>query len=142
MGPLVYYLPQLGGDPTGSPPFSTGARKQPRRGNYHRADLSCRVGGAYTNGRCFICIEPLAQPYGHSSPKLVRQLVPGLAAVIENVRVGCENSLRDPVLVREDQNEQVYVTTGLAQQRRDLVSKSDAWYPRWWSAAGGNRLRE
>ena len=41
---------------------------------------------------------PVTEADGHDGPGSVNKLAPGLAAVIENVRVGREDPVREPVL--------------------------------------------
>jgi hypothetical protein len=43
-------------------------------------------------------VGPIPQADGHDRPRLIDELGPGLAAVIENVVVGCEDPVGDPVL--------------------------------------------
>ena len=41
---------------------------------------------------------PVAQTDGHDGPRLVYELIPSPAAMIENVRVGREHPIGEPVL--------------------------------------------
>src|SRR3954466_5872075 len=43
-------------------------------------------------------MSPVAQSDGHDKPRPIRELVPRLAAVVENVWVGGEDPVRDPVV--------------------------------------------
>src|SRR3954452_6749472 len=43
-------------------------------------------------------MSPVSQADGHDKPRPIRELVPRLAAVVENVWVGGEDPVRDPVL--------------------------------------------
>ena len=44
---------------------------------------------------------PLAQPDGHDAPGLIDELVPGEAAVIDDIVVGHEDSVGEPVIAHE-----------------------------------------
>lgn len=44
---------------------------------------------------------PLAQPEGHGAPGLLDELVPGEAAVVDDVVVGLEDAVRQPVVAHE-----------------------------------------
>ena len=44
---------------------------------------------------------PLAQAEGHDAPGLVDEGVPGVAAVVEDVCVGAEDPVREPVVAHE-----------------------------------------
>src|SRR6266496_1931053 len=46
-------------------------------------------------------MRPVAQADGHDSPRLVDQLVPGVAAVVEDVLVGLEYPVGEPVVAHE-----------------------------------------
>ena len=46
-------------------------------------------------------MSPVSQSDGHDEPRLIRELVPRRAAVIEDVAVGGEDSVGDPVLAQE-----------------------------------------
>jgi hypothetical protein len=46
-------------------------------------------------------MSPLAQSDGHDAPRLIRQTVPGKAAMVEDVVVGFEDSVRQPVVAYE-----------------------------------------
>ena len=46
-------------------------------------------------------VSPIPQPDGHDGPGLVGEFVPGVAAVIEDVGVGLEHAVREPVLAHE-----------------------------------------
>src|SRR3954462_9258077 len=43
-------------------------------------------------------MRPVAHPDGHDEPGLIRELVPRLAAVVEDVAVGGEDPVGDPVV--------------------------------------------
>jgi hypothetical protein len=47
------------------------------------------------------CGYPIAARDGHDFPRLINERVPGLAAVIDDVVEGFENSVRQPVLPHE-----------------------------------------
>ena len=44
---------------------------------------------------------PIAQSEGHDAPRLIDELVPGVAAVIDDVVVGGEDAVRQPVFAHE-----------------------------------------
>ena len=44
---------------------------------------------------------PLAQSDGHDAPGLIDELVPGVAAVIDEIVVGFEDAVREPVVAHE-----------------------------------------
>ena len=44
---------------------------------------------------------PLAQSDRHDAPRLIHQAVPGEAAMVEDVVVGFENAVRQPVVAHE-----------------------------------------
>ena len=46
-------------------------------------------------------MSPVSQSDGHDEPRLIRELVPRRAAVIEDVVVGGEDPVGDPVLAQE-----------------------------------------
>ena len=46
-------------------------------------------------------MSPLTQTDGHDAPGLVDQAVPGVAAVVEDILVGCEDAVRQPVVAHE-----------------------------------------
>ena len=46
-------------------------------------------------------MSPVSQSDGHDEPRLIRELVPRRAAVIEDVAVGGEDPVGDPVLAQE-----------------------------------------
>ncbi len=46
-------------------------------------------------------MRPLTQAEGHDAPKLVDQLVPGMAAMVEYVSVGAGHPVREPVVAHE-----------------------------------------
>ncbi len=46
-------------------------------------------------------MRPLAQSDGHDSPRLIDELVPSLAAVVDEVVVGCEDAVGKPVVAHE-----------------------------------------
>ena len=44
---------------------------------------------------------PIPSSNGHDFPGLVDESVPGVAAVVEDIVVGCEDSVREPVVADE-----------------------------------------
>ena len=46
-------------------------------------------------------MRPLAQTDGHDAPGLLDELVPCLAAVIDEIVVGFEDTVREPVVAHE-----------------------------------------
>ena len=46
-------------------------------------------------------LGPVTHPDGHDGPGLVGELVPGIAAVINDIVVAPENPVREPVLAQE-----------------------------------------
>ena len=46
-------------------------------------------------------MRPLAQADGHSAPRLVDEAVPGEAAMVEDVVIGFEDAIREPVVAHE-----------------------------------------
>ena len=44
---------------------------------------------------------PVAQADGHDAPWLVDEGVPGIAAVVEQVLVGCEHTVGEPIVAHE-----------------------------------------
>ena len=46
-------------------------------------------------------MRPLAEPDGHDAPGLVDELVPSLAAVIDEIVVGFEDAVREPVVAHK-----------------------------------------
>lgn len=46
-------------------------------------------------------MRPIAQADGHDDPGLIDQLVPGVAAVIDDITVGVEDAVGEPVLPHE-----------------------------------------
>src|SRR3954463_3214362 len=46
-------------------------------------------------------MSPVSQSDGHDEPRLIRELVPRRAAVVEDVAVGGEDPVGDPVLAQE-----------------------------------------
>ena len=46
-------------------------------------------------------MSPLPQPECHDAPWLLGELVPGVAAVVDDVVVGPENAVREPVVTHE-----------------------------------------
>jgi len=46
-------------------------------------------------------VGPLAQSDGHDSPGLIDELVPGVAAFFEDLVVGFEDPVREPVVAHE-----------------------------------------
>ena len=43
-------------------------------------------------------MRPLAQPDGHDLPRTVEERIPGIAAVIDDIVVGFEDAVREPVV--------------------------------------------
>ena len=43
-------------------------------------------------------MRPMAQPDGHDAPRLIDEAIPGEAAMVEDVGVGCEDAVREPVV--------------------------------------------
>jgi|SRR5215510_2178910 hypothetical protein len=46
-------------------------------------------------------MRPLAQSNGHDAPRLIDQLVPGFAAMVDEIVVGFEDAVRKPVVAHE-----------------------------------------
>ena len=46
-------------------------------------------------------MRPLAQSDGHDAPGLVDKLVPSLAAVIDEIVIGFEDAVREPVVAHK-----------------------------------------
>ena len=46
-------------------------------------------------------MRPFAQSDGHDAPGLIDELVPGVAAVVDEVVVGFEDAVREPVVAHE-----------------------------------------
>jgi hypothetical protein len=70
------------------------------------------------------CDYPIAAGDGHDFPRLIDERVPGVAAVIDDVVEGFENSVRQPVLPHELPNIFLAVEFRRAwrkQQKRDVV---------------------
>lgn len=44
---------------------------------------------------------PFAEPDGHDGPGLIDQLVPGMAAMVDDIFVGLEDPVRQPVIAHE-----------------------------------------
>ena len=44
---------------------------------------------------------PIAQPDGHDDPRLIDERVPGVAAVVEDIVVGQEHAIGEPVVADE-----------------------------------------
>ena len=65
-------------------------------------------------------MRPFAQSDGHDSPRLVSELVPGLAAKIDDLFVGLEDAVRQPIVAHELPNVFDGVQFGrLWRQRQD-----------------------
>src|SRR3954464_7274844 len=64
-------------------------------GSYRGSDL---LGADYTKSHWSEPVSPVAQSDGHDEPGPIGELVPRLAAVVEDVAVGGEDPVRDPVL--------------------------------------------
>ena len=46
-------------------------------------------------------MRPLAQSDGHDAPGLIDELVPSLAAVVDEIVVGTKDAVREPVVAHE-----------------------------------------
>ncbi len=46
-------------------------------------------------------MRPIAHTDGHDSPGLIDELVPGVAAMVDDVAVGFEDAVGEPVLAHE-----------------------------------------
>jgi len=46
-------------------------------------------------------MSPVAQPDGHDAPRLIAQFVPGVATQIDDLIVGLEDSVGQPILAHE-----------------------------------------
>jgi hypothetical protein len=46
-------------------------------------------------------MRPFASPDGHDTPRLIDEAVPGEAAMVEDVLVGLEDPVREPVIAHE-----------------------------------------
>lgn len=46
-------------------------------------------------------MRPIAETYRHNAPWLIDELVPGLAAMFQDILVGSENSIGEPVVAHE-----------------------------------------
>ena len=46
-------------------------------------------------------MRPIAQTDGHDAPGLIDELIPGVAAVVDDVVVGFEDAIRQPVIAHE-----------------------------------------
>ena len=46
-------------------------------------------------------MRPLAHPNGHDAPGLIDELVPGLAAVIDEIVIGFEDAVGEPVIAHK-----------------------------------------
>src|SRR3546814_18689519 len=46
-------------------------------------------------------MRPAAQADGHDTPRLIDEAVPGVATLIEDITVGGEHPVREPVVARE-----------------------------------------
>ena len=46
-------------------------------------------------------MSPVPGSYGDDFPRLIDELVPGIAAVVEDIRVGLEDPVREPVVADE-----------------------------------------
>src|SRR3954464_7066421 len=67
-------------------------------GSYRGSDL---LGADYTKSHWSEPVSPVTQADGHKEPGLIGELVPRLAAVIEDVAVRGEDPVREPVLAHE-----------------------------------------
>ena len=46
-------------------------------------------------------MRPITQPDGHDTPGLIGELVPSIAAMVDEVVVGCEDAIGEPVVAHE-----------------------------------------
>ena len=46
-------------------------------------------------------MRPLAQSDGHDAPRLIGELVPSLTAMVDEIIVGFEDAVREPVVTHE-----------------------------------------
>jgi hypothetical protein len=46
-------------------------------------------------------VRPLAQSDGHDAPGLIDELVPSVAAMVDEIVVGFEEAVREPVVAHE-----------------------------------------
>ena len=73
-------------------------------------------------------MRPAAQAEGHDAPGLVDELVPGVAAVVEDVGVGSEHAVREPVVAHEvpDVLDRIELgRTRRQRQERDVVGHDE-----------------
>ena len=69
-------------------------------------------------------MSPFTQPDGHDAPGLIDELVPSVAAVVDDVVVGFEDAVRQPVVAHElpDVLDRVeFGASGRERQQRDVV---------------------
>ena len=55
----------------------------------------------YTTSHWSEPVRPIGQPDGHDPPGLIRELVPCCAAVVDEIVVGFEDSVGEPVIAHE-----------------------------------------
>ena len=55
----------------------------------------------YTNALCSEPVRPVSQTDGHDAPGLGDELVPGIAAVIDDVALGVEDTVGQPVIAHK-----------------------------------------
>ena len=64
-------------------------------------------------------MRPIAQADGHDAPWLIDELVPGVAAVVEDVVVGSEDAVGEPVVAHELPDVLDRVELGAFRRQRD-----------------------
>ena len=70
-------------------------------------------------------MRPLAQSDGHDAPGLIDELVPCLAAVVDEIVVGFEDAVREPVVAHELPDVFDRVELGAFRRQRD---DGDVWW--------------
>ena len=71
------------------------------------------------------CGCPIAAGDGHDFPRLIDERVPGVAAVIDDVVEGFENSVRQPVLPHELPD--IFLAVEFGRAWRQLQERDVAW---------------
>src|SRR5262245_55557430 len=71
------------------------------------------------------CGCPIAARDGHDFPRLIDERVPGVAAVIDDVVEGFENSVRQPVLPHELPD--IFLAVEFGRAWRELQERDVAW---------------
>ena len=66
-------------------------------------------------------MRPIAQSDGHDAPGLIDELVPGVAAVVDDVVVGFEDAVREPVVAHELPDVLDGVQFGAFRRQRQMV---------------------